>query len=345
MSLWLRWAVSHMHALALLALPPLLALSVQLLLPLLSTLRPARNPILSFFLLLHPVPPPVRAATSVYFPFPRLSASSPMGSTGPQLYTKGPGDLVLLAWSVVLFSLLRLCSRTMRFRCLRVTKEGKLLRFGEQGYAVCYWAVFGAWGVYNMSTIRAFWFRTSFFWADYPHTHLSASMKRYYLSQIAYWLQQALVRAFLLRVYRLRVARGRGQRSACGGHIWSELVCGLLVARPSSHPASVPSSACILAALLSLSVAPCRLSFLLSCLALWQPPSSHPGSLRLSPLLRCTFRVHIPVLRLVFWFGSAIARARRSGFRRPSLPTRALRTGRASAESFADSTSFPVYIA
>ncbi|KAJ7601833.1 hypothetical protein B0H17DRAFT_1238706 [Mycena rosella] len=28
-----------------------------------------------------------------------------------------------------------------------------------------------------MSTIRACWFRTSFFWADYPHTHLSASMK------------------------------------------------------------------------------------------------------------------------------------------------------------------------
>ncbi|KAJ7601528.1 hypothetical protein B0H17DRAFT_1155274, partial [Mycena rosella] len=151
-SLWLRWAVSPTHALALLALPPLLAVPAQLLLPLLpAALRPARNPLLSFFLLSHPAPPPARAEASAYFPFPRPSASSPTGSTGPQLYIKGPGDLALLAWSVVFFSLLRLLLTHYAFpafaRRWGITKEGKLLRFGEQGYAVCYWAIFGAWGV------------------------------------------------------------------------------------------------------------------------------------------------------------------------------------------------------
>ncbi|KAJ7035766.1 hypothetical protein C8F04DRAFT_1394579 [Mycena alexandri] len=39
-------------------------------------------------------------------------------------------------------------------------------------------------------TTPAFWFRTAFFWRDYPHTHLSGAMKRYYVVQIGYWVQQ-----------------------------------------------------------------------------------------------------------------------------------------------------------
>ncbi|KAJ7035761.1 hypothetical protein C8F04DRAFT_1233457 [Mycena alexandri] len=41
-----------------------------------------------------------------------------------------------------------------------------------------------------MRTTPTFWFRTAFFWRDYPHTHLSSAMKRYYVVQIGYWVQQ-----------------------------------------------------------------------------------------------------------------------------------------------------------
>ncbi|KAJ6626537.1 TLC domain-containing protein, partial [Mycena sp. CBHHK59/15] len=111
-------------------------------------------------------------------------------------YAKGYGDLALLAYTVVLFSFLRLVLSHYAFPALArsrgITKKTKLLRFGEQGYAVVYFAVFGAWG-YVMSQSRTWWFRTEFFWRDYPHAALSGAMKRYYLSQIAYWLQQFLV--------------------------------------------------------------------------------------------------------------------------------------------------------
>ncbi|KAJ6557031.1 TLC domain-containing protein [Mycena vulgaris] len=175
-----------------------------------EAMRPARNPLLAFFLLSHPVPPPARAtaAAALYdSPFldpstflSSLFSSSPSPPPKPfsgQLYEKGLGDLALVAWSVVMWSFLRLVLTRYAFPALArrwgITKEGKMVRFGEQGYAVVYWGVFGVWGVYTLSTTRAFWFRTSYFWEDYPHTHLSGAMKRYYLSQIAYWLQQALV--------------------------------------------------------------------------------------------------------------------------------------------------------
>ncbi|KAJ7035738.1 hypothetical protein C8F04DRAFT_1258619 [Mycena alexandri] len=41
-----------------------------------------------------------------------------------------------------------------------------------------------------MRTTPAFRFRTAFFWRDYPHTHLSGAMKRYYVVHIGYWVQQ-----------------------------------------------------------------------------------------------------------------------------------------------------------
>ncbi|KAJ7085141.1 longevity assurance proteins LAG1/LAC1 [Mycena belliarum] len=196
-SVWLRWAVSPSHALALLAAPLLLAPAFALLARALPAHRRPPNPFTPFFLLSHAAPPPERilAATTA----PRYTATTP-------LYVKGPGDLLLVAWSVVLFSFLRLLLARQLFPALAkrwgIRKEGKQIRFGEQGYAVVYWAVFGAWGVYIMSTSRTHWFQTSYFWADYPHTHLSGAMKRYYLSQIAYWVQQGGVLALGLEKRR-----------------------------------------------------------------------------------------------------------------------------------------------
>ncbi|KAJ6462133.1 longevity assurance proteins LAG1/LAC1 [Mycena sanguinolenta] len=171
--------MSSASALRVLALPPILAVLSHFLLP--ST----PNPFTPFFLLSH------RA------PFP---AARPNASTSPDpsvaVYVKGPLDLLFIGYAVVLFSFLRLVLSHAAFPALArrwgITKRGKVERFGEQGYQAVYFASFGAWG-YNLLTSRTLWFTTRHFWLDYPHTHLPAALKAYYLLQIAYWLQQALV--------------------------------------------------------------------------------------------------------------------------------------------------------
>ncbi|KAF9515287.1 hypothetical protein BS47DRAFT_1342213 [Hydnum rufescens UP504] len=44
-----------------------------------------------------------------------------------------------------------------------------------------------------MSQLPTWWFRTEHFWIDYPHWRMTPLLKRYYLMQFAYWLQQLLV--------------------------------------------------------------------------------------------------------------------------------------------------------
>ncbi|KAJ6557017.1 hypothetical protein DFH09DRAFT_1317592 [Mycena vulgaris] len=143
-----------------------------------AALRPARNPLLAFFLLSRPAPPPARDGRRrllrLALPRPLLL---PLLSLLLFPFSPPPScDLALVAWSVVMWSFLRLVLTRYAFPALAtrwsITKEGKM---------------------YTLSTTRAFWFQTSYFWEDYPHTHLSGAMKRYYSSQIAYWLQQALV--------------------------------------------------------------------------------------------------------------------------------------------------------
>ncbi|KAF7365879.1 Longevity assurance proteins LAG1 LAC1 [Mycena venus] len=191
---WLRWAVSSASAARVLVLPPLFALPTHYLLPYLRPLLPSRlqsigNPFTPFFLLSHLAPRPERVTAS--------TTTEAFLDAGGKVYVKGLGDLLLVAYSIVLFSLLRLLFTHYAFPTLArrygIRKPGKLERFGEQGYAVVYFAVFGIWGIYNMSTSRTWWFQTEYFWRDYPHNHLSGAMKRYYLFQIAYWLQQFLV--------------------------------------------------------------------------------------------------------------------------------------------------------
>ncbi|KAG0045962.1 sphingosine N-acyltransferase lag1 [Gryganskiella cystojenkinii] len=71
-------------------------------------------------------------------------------------------------------------------------REGKLLRFAEQGWLViydgCMWT-FGMTLLYHSQ----YWSDTSFYWRDYPKVLLSATMKWYYLIQFAFWLQQLLL--------------------------------------------------------------------------------------------------------------------------------------------------------
>jgi acyl-CoA-dependent ceramide synthase len=136
-SLWLRWAVDPISALRVLLLPSLLdrssnkflLLLLQLYLPL--SLQGVGNPFASFFLLSHPTPASEHLSAAVVRP--KLAETT-------QLYLKGPGDLALLVYSVVLFSLLQLVLSHTLFPMLAqkwgVRKAGKAGRFGEQGYAV-----------------------------------------------------------------------------------------------------------------------------------------------------------------------------------------------------------------
>ncbi|KAJ7847767.1 hypothetical protein B0H13DRAFT_2405518 [Mycena leptocephala] len=112
--------------------------------------RCASSPFTPFFLLSHPTPAPERLSAAVVHP-------ELMKMT--ELYLKGPGDLALLAYSVVLFSFLRVVLSHTLFPMLArrwgIREAGKVARFREQGYAAVYFAVVGIWGVYTLSTTPA----------------------------------------------------------------------------------------------------------------------------------------------------------------------------------------------
>ncbi|KAE9389631.1 longevity assurance proteins LAG1/LAC1 [Gymnopus androsaceus JB14] len=177
---YLAWLVKPASSLQLLLLPVILYVNWELVaqfVPQIHTLIPnLPNPFAQFFLLSHPV------ATS--------SADDPR-------YQKGWSDLVFIAYYVVFWSLIR---QVITVRVLMpianyfgIRKEQKLNRFGEQGYALVYFAFMGAWGLRIMTQLPTWWFRTEAFWIDYPHWDMKPELKRYYLMQMAYWIQQLLI--------------------------------------------------------------------------------------------------------------------------------------------------------
>ncbi|CAE7203639.1 unnamed protein product [Rhizoctonia solani] len=132
---------------------------------------------------------------------PLLFISYPLSDSEPSdlRYGKGWLDLVFLAYYVIFFSFVRQ-SVTIHIikplaQRLGVRKEAKLDRFAEQGYAVLYFGVFGTLGLYVMSQMPTWWFKTEHFWLEYPHWRMTPLMKSYYLLQASYWTQQLLVLA------------------------------------------------------------------------------------------------------------------------------------------------------
>ncbi|CEL63838.1 hypothetical protein RSOLAG1IB_05602 [Rhizoctonia solani AG-1 IB] len=123
----------------------------------------------------------------------RLADSEP---SDPR-YSKGWLDLAFLAYYVIFFSFVRQSVTIHIIRPLAmklgVHKEAKLDRFAEQGYAVLYFGIFGSLGLYVMSQMPTWWFRTEHFWLEYPHWRMTPLMKSYYLLQASYWTQQLLV--------------------------------------------------------------------------------------------------------------------------------------------------------
>ncbi|KAG6873753.1 hypothetical protein C0995_011572 [Termitomyces sp. Mi166 len=170
----LRWAIQPLSAAKLLLVPIVLYLNWELTAPYLA---PGwNNPFAAFFL---------------------ISGLVPTSSPDDPRYQKTYLDLIFIAYNVVFFSLVRqlvvvkLCTPIAKFFGLR--KRGKIDRFGEQGYALVYFGFFGAWGYRIMSQLPTYWYHTKYFWIDYPHWDMNPELKRYYLMQMGYWLQQLIV--------------------------------------------------------------------------------------------------------------------------------------------------------
>ncbi|KAI0719583.1 longevity assurance proteins LAG1/LAC1 [Cerioporus squamosus] len=126
-----------------------------------------------------------------------ISYRIPTSSPDDPRYRKGYLDLAFIAYHIVFWSFVRqsitlyVCRPIARY--FGIKKAAKLDRFGEQGYAVIYFAIMGAWGVRTMSRLPTWWYDTKYFWIDYPHWQMTPELKRYYLMQAAYWCQQLLV--------------------------------------------------------------------------------------------------------------------------------------------------------
>jgi very-long-chain ceramide synthase len=80
-----------------------------------------------------------------------LSGPIPTSASDEQRYTKSWLDIIFIAYYIVFFSFVRqtitlkLCRPAARYFGLK--KQAKIDRFGEQGYALIYFAVMGIWGV------------------------------------------------------------------------------------------------------------------------------------------------------------------------------------------------------
>ncbi|KAI0719844.1 TLC domain-containing protein [Cerioporus squamosus] len=125
-----------------------------------------------------------------------ISHYIPTSSPDDPRYRKGYLDLLFIAYYIVFWSFVRQIIIIYLFRPLarhfRVNKA-KLVRFGEQGYAMLYFAFMAAWGVRIMSQLPTWWYDTKYFWIDYPHWEMKPELKRYYLVQASYWCHQLII--------------------------------------------------------------------------------------------------------------------------------------------------------
>ncbi|KAF8640138.1 hypothetical protein AX17_001374 [Amanita inopinata Kibby_2008] len=126
-----------------------------------------------------------------------LSGHVPTSPPDDPRYAKSFFDILFIAYYIIFWSLVRQwltinVSRPIA-RHFRIRKEAKIDRFGEQAYALFYFMIFGFWGYRVMDQLPTYWYRTEYFWIDYPHWDMKPELKRYYLMQSAYWCQQLLV--------------------------------------------------------------------------------------------------------------------------------------------------------
>ncbi|WWC71695.1 uncharacterized protein I206_105653 [Kwoniella pini CBS 10737] len=113
-------------------------------------------------------------------------------------YTKSIYDFAFLAQHVVFWSFVRQFVTIHILRPMALSlgiKGSKIMRFLEQGYAVFYFTIMGTLGIFVMRGLPTWWYKTEYFWIDYPHKQMTWELKTYYLMQAAYWIQQTILLA------------------------------------------------------------------------------------------------------------------------------------------------------
>ncbi|KAF2716476.1 longevity assurance proteins LAG1/LAC1 [Polychaeton citri CBS 116435] len=138
-----------------------------------------------------------------YYLFPDLKdktggffmPSYPRGS----LYDIGPQDLKLVIGFIVFFTatrdvILNSILKNLAAR-LGIMKPRNQVQFAEQSYMIIHYTTYWSWGLglfmRNTSTeVGGFENLLISLWSGFPLLYMDASLKIYYLSQIAFWLQQ-----------------------------------------------------------------------------------------------------------------------------------------------------------
>lgn len=143
----------------------------------------------------------------------------------PPQYGKGPWDIALVSFYIVVLSFTRefIMQELLRplARYAGLTSKGKQARFMEQMYTAIYFGCTGPWGMYVMSRTPVWYFNTTGFYEGFPHKTHEAIFKFYYLFQAAYWAQQAIV--LVLGMERPR----KDYKELVGHHLVSLALIGL----------------------------------------------------------------------------------------------------------------------
>ncbi|KZS97939.1 longevity assurance proteins LAG1/LAC1 [Sistotremastrum niveocremeum HHB9708] len=170
----MQWMRVPTSSLKLLAIPAVLYVNWQILAPALP------NPFASVLFISHKIP------------------GTP---TEKPLYQKGYNDIPFVLYYIIMWSFVRQVLVLYIFRPFAQwwgIPDGKLDRYGEQGYALLYFGFSGSWGLKIMSELPTWYYNTKAFWIGYPHWEMIAELKWFYLLQMAYWMQQLLVLALRL---------------------------------------------------------------------------------------------------------------------------------------------------
>lgn len=141
--------------------------------------------------------PSLRARMSAFF----WLSYAPSPERGAY-YGQGSRDVYLLGSFIVFFTALRAFSLDYLLLplagwCGIAKRKGKV-RFAEQSYMMIYYAIYWTWGLLlfirdTPSDVQSVDTLLLSLWTCWPGMRLDASMKLYYLSQLAFWIQQIVV--------------------------------------------------------------------------------------------------------------------------------------------------------
>lgn len=151
--------------------------------------------------------PSLRGKLEAFF---LLSYKSSRGEGQDAMYGQGPRDLGFVVGCIVLFTGLRAFLIDYILTPLAglwgIRNPRTRDRFAEQSFLLLYYLLYWNWGVYLFVADTPTLFPTSStsfsnalttllisLWTEFPRLLIDGSMKLYYLSQLAFWIQQIMV--------------------------------------------------------------------------------------------------------------------------------------------------------